>query len=76
MVRLTSLVLYNSISNITEEINKFKLYLFLQSKIGGVTNEKVRDEIEKDMEILNITATDLHEDIISLLIFEEKRKEV
>ena len=46
MVGLTGLVVYNSIFNITEENNKLELYKLPDSKIGGVPNEKVRDEIE------------------------------
>ena len=45
MIGLTDLEVYNSIYNITEENNKFKLYKFPDAKVGGVTYEKVRDEI-------------------------------
>ena len=44
MLGLTSSEVYNSVFNITEENNK--LYKFLDSKSGGVSYEKVRDEIE------------------------------
>ena len=60
MIRLTDLEVYNSIFNITEE-NKFKLHKFPDEKAGGVTYEKVRDEIEKDLDIENITAADLQD---------------
>ena len=45
MIGLTDLEVYNSIFNITEENNKFELYKFPDEKAGGVTYEKVRDEI-------------------------------
>ena len=51
MIGLTDLEVYNSIFNITEENNKFDLYKFPDEKSGGVTYEKVRDEIEKDLDI-------------------------
>ena len=45
MIGLTDIEVYNSIFNITEENNKLKIYKFPDDKIGGVTYEKVRDEI-------------------------------
>ena len=71
MIGLTDLEVYNSIFNITEENNKFKLYKFPDEKSGGVTYEKVRDEIEKDLDIEDITAEDLQDDIIGPIIIEE-----
>ena len=62
MIGLTDLEVYNSIFNITEENNKFELYKFPDEKVGGVTYEKVRDEIEKDLDIEDITAEDLQDD--------------
>ena len=56
MIGLVDLEVYNSIFNITEENNKFKLYKFPDEKSGGFTYEKVRDEIEKDLDIEDITA--------------------
>ena len=47
MIGLVDLEVYNSIYNITEENNKFELYKFRDEKAGGITHEKVRDEIEK-----------------------------
>ena len=58
------LEVYNSIFNITEEKNKYTLYKFPDEKIGGVSYEKVRDEIERDLVCSDITATDLQDDII------------
>ena len=60
----------------SEEINKFKLYKFPDEKSGGVSNEKVRDEIEKDLDISDITASDLQDDIIPTFIIKEYRQQV
>ena len=76
MSGLTDLEVYNSIFNITEENNKFKLYKFPDEKAGGVTYEKGRDEIEKDLGIKDITATDLEDDIIAPIIIEEYKEQV
>ena len=76
MIGLTDLEVYNSIFNITEENNKFKLYKFPDEKAGGITYEKVRDEIEKDLDIEDITAEDLQDDIIVPIIFEEYEEQV
>ena len=75
MIGLTDLEVYN-IFNITEEINKFELYKFPDEKAGSVTYEKVRDEIERDLDIENITATDLQDDIIAPNIIEEYKEQV
>ena len=71
MIGLVDLEVYNSIFNITEENNKFKLYKFPDEKSGGVTYEKVREEIEKDLDIEDITAADLQDDIIGPIITQE-----
>ena len=76
MIGLTDLEVYNSISNITEENNKFELYKFPDEKAGGVTYEKVRNEIEKDLDIEDITAEDLQDDIIGPLIIKEYEEQV
>ena len=76
MIGLTSLEVYNSIFNITEENNKFELYKFPDPKIGGVSNVKVRDEIERDLNFSDITATDLQDDIIGPIIIKEYREQV
>ena len=59
MLRLTNLEVYNSIFNITEENNKFKLYKFPESESGRISYEKVREKIERHLVISDITATDL-----------------
>ena len=76
MIGLTDLEVYNSIFNITEENNKFDLYKFPDEKAGGVTYEKVRDEIEKDLGIEDITAEDLQDEIIGPIIIEEYNEQV
>ena len=67
---------YNSIFNITEENNKFELYKFPDKKAGFVTYEKVREEIERDLDIEDITAEDLQDDIIGPIIIEEYEEQV
>ena len=76
MLGLLDLEVYNSIFNITEENNKFKLYKFPDEKAGGISYKKVRDEIEKDLDIEDITAADLEDDIIGSVIIEEYKKQV
>ena len=76
MIGLVDLEVYNSIFNITEENNKFELYKFPDEKSGGVTYEKVRDEIEKDLDIEDITAADLQDEIIGPIIVEEYKEQV
>ena len=71
MLGLTDLEVYNSIFNITEENNKTKLYKFPDEKSGGISYTKVRDEIERDLDISDITAVDLQDDIIGPIIIEE-----
>ena len=76
MIGLTDLEVYNSIFNITEENNKFELYKFPDERSGGITYEKVRDEIEKDLDIEDITAADLQDDIIGPINIEEYKEQV
>ena len=76
MIGLVDLEVYNSIFNITEQNNKFELYKFPDEKAGGVTYEKVRDEIEKDLDIEDFTATDLQDDIIGPIVIDEYREQV
>ena len=75
-IGLTDLDVYNSIFNITEENNKFQLYKIPDKKSGGISYTKNKDEIEKDLDISVITATDLQDDIIGPIIFEEYREQV
>ena len=76
MIGLTNLEVYNSIFNITEENNKFELYKIPYEKAGGISYEKVRYEIEKDLHNEDITAADLQDEIIGPIIIEEYKKQV
>ena len=71
MIGLTYLEVYISILNITGENNKFEHYKFPDEEIGGVSYEKVRDEIERDLDISDITATDFQDEIIGPIIIKE-----
>ena len=76
MMGILSSEVFNCIFNITEENNNFKLQKFLDEKSGGVSYEKVRVEIERDLETSDIRATDLQNDIIGPIITEEYRGQV
>ena len=73
---LIDLEVYNSIFNITKENNKFKLYKFPDEKSGGISYIKVRDEIERDLGLSDITATDLQDDIVGPIFIDEYREQV
>ena len=45
-------------------------------KSGGISYIKVRDEIERDLGISDITAADLQDDIIGPIIIDEYREQV
>ena len=70
MIGLVDLEVYNSIFNTTEENNKFQLYKVPDERSGGISYTKVRDEIERDLDISDITAVDLQDDIIAPIIIE------
>ena len=76
MLGLVSLEVHNSIFNITKENTKFELYKFPDEKVGGISYEKFRHEIEKDSGISDITAADIQDDIIAPVIIEEYKKQV
>ena len=76
MIGITDLEIYNSIFNKAEQNNKLQLYIFLDEKADGMSYTKVRDEIEKDLDVSDITATDLQNDIIGPIIIEEYREQV
>ena len=76
MIGLVDLEVYNSIFNITEENNKFELYKFPDEKAGGISYIKVRDEIERDLDIEDITAQDLQDEIIAPIIIKEYNEQV
>ena len=75
MLGLIGLEIYNFIFNI-EKNNKLQLYNFPDEKSGGVSYTKVRDEIERDLDISVITAADLQDDIIARIIIEEYREQI
>ena len=76
LIGLGNLEVYNSIFNITEQKNKFQIYKFPDEKSGGVTYEKVRDEIEREFDISDITPADLQDGLKGPNIIEEYRKQV
>ena len=76
MIGLTNLEVYSSIFNVTEANNKFELYKFLDDKAGGVSFEKVRDQIERDSDISDTTASDLQDEIIGPINIKENREKV
>ena len=76
MVGITSLEVYDSFFNITDDNSKLKFYLFAESKIGGISYEKFRDEIEKYSGISDITPIGSQDDIIGPIIIEEYRGEI
>ena len=67
---------YNSIFNITEESNKFEFYKFSDKKTGGISYTRVRDEIGRNLGFSDIAATDLQDDIIAPIIFDEYKEQV
>ena len=64
MIGLTELEVYISIFNTTEQNKKFELYKFPDEKAGGISYEKVKNEVEKDLDFADFTATDLQDEII------------
>ena len=76
MIGLTDQEVYNSIFKITEENNNFEVFKFPEDKVGGISYIKVRDEIERDLEISDITDADLQDDVIGPIIIEECKKQV
>ena len=76
MFGLVDLEVYNSVFNITEKNNKLQLYKFPDEKAGGVTYEKVKKKIERDLDISDITAVDLQDDKTGPNIIKEYREQV
>ena len=76
MLGLTDLEVYHSVFNIIEENNKFELYKFPDEKAGGISYIKVRDEIEKVLDIEDFTATDFQDDTIGPIIIEQNKEQV
>ena len=77
MLGSVDLDMHSSSFNITKENIKFKLSKFPDEIAGGVSYEKVRDEIEKDLDISEITDTDdLQDEIIAPNIIKKDREQV
>ena len=76
MIGLIDLEVYNSICNIAEANNKFKPNKFPDEQAGGVSYEKVRDEIEKDLGFSDITAADLQDEKTAPIFIEAYREQV
>ena len=76
MTGVTSLEVHNSIFSKTKENIKFELYIFPNSKIVGISYEKVRDEVEEDLGVTDVTAIDLQDELIGPNIIEEYREQV
>ena len=51
-------------------------YKFLNEKSGGVSYEKTGDEIERDLDIADITPTDLLDEKIGPIFIKEYREQV
>ena len=66
---------YISVFNITEQNDKLQLYKFPDEGAGGVSYEKVRDEIERDLDISDITGSDFQDEIIGPFIIEEHEEQ-
>ena len=64
------------IFNINTTNNKFKFYKLPDETTGGISYTKLRDEIGKDLDISDITAAGLQDDILGPVIFEEYREQV
>ena len=75
-MEITELEVYNSIFIITKQNNKLQLFKIPDEKAGGVSYTKVRDEIERDSHISDITATDSQDDITGPNIIDEYRGQV
>ena len=76
MLGLTGLEVYISFFIIKDDNNKLNLYNFPDERSGGVSYEKVKDEIERDSDVSDITATDLEDDIRAPIFIKEYRDQV
>ena len=68
MIGLTDLEVYISISNITEENNKFKIYRDMTAKFGFL---ELKDELEKILNISHITIEHLDDEVLGPRIIDE-----
>ena len=71
MTGLMSLEVYNSISNITEQNNKFELY---KDKFDDFSFAKLKDAIEEISNIPDISPKDLQNDTLGPIIISIYRK--
>ena len=76
MISLVDLEIYNSIFITTEENNNLEIYKFPDSWIGGISYEKVRDDIENNLEISENTASDLQDNLIGPGIIDKYTEQV
>ena len=76
MIGLTSLEVYKFSFSITVENNKFEPFKIPDWRSGGVSYEKVGDEIKGDLEFTDITVTDIQDERIGSIIIEEYREQV
>ena len=68
MIGLTSLEVYNSVFNITEENNKFELYRDNSNRFGFLA---LKDELEEILNIPHISQEHLQDEIIGPRIIDE-----
>ena len=71
MIGLTSLEVYKSVFNITEQNNKVKLYL---DSFDEFSFAELKDELEEMLDISNITPEHLQDKIIGPRIISTYRK--
>ena len=76
MIGLRKLEVHNFIFNIKEKNNKLEHYKIPVSEISGILYRKVINEIEKDLDNSNITATELQDEKLGPIVFEEFREQV
>ena len=71
MIRLTSLEIYNSIFNITEEFNKFEIYTDTFDEFSFL---ELKDELQEIVDISNITDDHLEDERKGPRIIEKFKK--
>ena len=76
IIGLSDLEVYNSIFNITEQNYKFELYKIPDEKSGGISYEKLKDEVKRDLDFSNITASDLQDNLIAPINIKEYKEQV
>ena len=76
MIGLPDLDVFISLFNLHTTNNKFKVHKFPDSKLGNFSSEKVKDEIEKELDISGITDADSQDEITASIPFEKYREQV